>query len=70
MSRVQAAPVSTPAAPSMEVEEDKITDEMLSKMTKKAKESFKTRPKRSIPADPVFRGCNEGMEGSTVLHSS
>ena len=35
----------------MEVEEDKITDEMLAKMTKKAKESFKTRPKRSMPAD-------------------
>lgn len=51
MCRVQSAPVSAPAAPSMEVEEDKITDEMLAKMTKKAKESFKTRPKRSIPAD-------------------
>ena len=35
----------------MEVEEDKISDEMVTKMAKKAKESFKTRPKRKIPED-------------------
>ena len=35
----------------MEVEEDKISDEMVAKMAKKAKESFKTRPKRKIPED-------------------
>lgn len=34
----------------MEVE-DKISDEMMTKMEKKAKESFKTRPKRKIPDD-------------------
>ena len=48
-SSVQAAPVAMPEA-KMEVE-DQITDEMMTKMEKKAKESFKTRPKRKIPDD-------------------
>lgn len=49
ISSAQAAPVAMPEA-KMEVE-DKITDEMMTKMEKKAKESFKTRPKRKIPDD-------------------
>lgn len=40
------------AVPEAEMEvEDKISDEMMAKMEKKAKESFKTRPKRKIPDD-------------------
>ena len=50
MCSVQAASVVVPEA-QMEVEEDKISDEMVTKMAKKAKESFKTRPKRKIPED-------------------
>ncbi|CBK23997.2 uncharacterized protein [Blastocystis hominis] len=51
LASVESAAVSVPEGPKMEVEESKISDEMLSKMTRRAKESFKTRPKRVIPSD-------------------